>query len=118
VPNNTTAGKVNTIGDGTATSDAIFLPSYYEVFNASGMFRNLFDTTAKCQSTVSDFATGNYVVHGERLYRDYGYGYWWLRSASSSSYVRSVSSHGNDYGINSPTYLNDGVRPALVLALS
>ncbi|MCL2796577.1 MAG: DUF6273 domain-containing protein [Firmicutes bacterium] len=117
VPNNTTAGNINTIGDGVSTSDKIFLPSYYEVSNASGMFYNLFDTAEKRQSRVSDFALANFAFS----YNNASYmrmGYWWLRSAYSSSGVLGVNDDGRLGNTGISNYLYIGVRLALVFDLS
>ena len=43
-------------------------------------------------------------------------GYWWLRSAYSSSNVRNVNNDGNDNNDN-PNNLNNGLWPAVSVPL-
>ncbi|MCL2797067.1 MAG: DUF6273 domain-containing protein, partial [Firmicutes bacterium] len=119
VPNNTTAGTVNTVGDGVATTDKVYFPSYYEVFNANGTYNKVFDTNAKRQGVLTDFAIANYAYMGSTSNTSsyYRMGFWWLRSAYSSSYVRYVYNDGIDF-YATPYILGNGVRPACALALS
>jgi len=114
IPNNMADGS-NPQGN-PSTQDKIFLPSYYEVFNASGSMNNLFNTSAKRTAKISDWALANFTY----MYTDENYGrnsIWWLRSAEASSYVYHVGTSGvaNGYYPYFPSY---GVRPALALALS
>jgi len=118
VPNNTTTTN-STDGDGTATTDKVYLPSYYEVFNASGTYNKVFDTFAKRPGVLTDFAIANYAFMGSTSNTSsyYRMGCWCLRSASSSSNVRSVYAGGSDDYV-SPILLHYGLRPACALALS
>ena len=119
VPNNTTAGTVNTVGDGVTTTDKIFLPSYYEVFNASGTYNKIFDTNAKRQGVLTDFAIANYAYMDStsNTSSNYRMGSWWLRSAYSLFGVRYVYCDGaDDYTFSDSP--NIGLRPACALALS
>ena len=112
VPNNTTAGNTNTIGDGVSTTDKIFLPSYYEVYNASGMFNEVFNTDARRQGVLTDFAIANNAVMSLTT-GSHRKGYWWLRSASSMYGAGIVSVTGNyfygDHG--------NSLRPAVSVSL-
>ncbi|MCL2798162.1 MAG: DUF6273 domain-containing protein, partial [Firmicutes bacterium] len=120
VPNNTTAGTVNTVGDGIATTDKVYLPSYYEVFNASGTYNKIFDTNAKRQGVLTDFAIANnaYMGSTSNTASDYRMGDWWLRSASSLNGMYSAGIGGNGSGGLLPNNLLNGLRPACALALS
>jgi len=93
------------------TTDKIFLLSYYEVFTG-GDYYNIFNTAQKRLAYVSDFALANFNYSFSRT------GYWWLRSAYSSTTVWNVGRSGINGTADMPDYLCDGLRPAFVLALS
>jgi hypothetical protein len=112
VPNNT--GSVNTPGDGTPTTDRIWLPSHYELIHASGMFRGLFPSTQARRARASDWALANNTLSFNN------FGHWWTRSFeqrdASEFAIRFVFDAG-EAATQNHNVPQAGVRPAFSLAL-
>ena len=104
---------------GVATEDNIYLLSYWDYYNSSGIFAN---EANKRKAAPSDFAAGNGVAfNGSNqnmpTSNNGDAGPYWTRSAgSSASYAYYVHSTGtlSYYHVN--RYVN-GVRPALQLSI-
>ena len=119
VTNNYNSSTSNT--SGIATEDNIYLLSYWDYYNSSGIFTN---TKAKRLCSPTDFALSNncykytntsYVT---ATYPNGGTCYYWTRSAGSSASIAChVYSDGSLGDVNVVTYPYRGVRPALQLSI-
>ena len=124
VKNNVTGNYSSSTSDGTGptTYDKIYLRSYYEM--SSGLFST--GTTnqdyARRLCSPTDFVLSNRTHMSTSYTTSYrtGTSYYWTRSAgSSASYAWHVNDFGGIvYGNGAVSHANNGVRPALHLALS
>ena len=121
VKNNVTGNYSSSTSDGTGptTYDKIYLRSYYEM--NSGIFSTgtTYQNYARRQCSPTDFALSNGAYMSTSYTTSYrtGTSWYWTRSAgSSASYACYVLSTGT-FSSRDVTRTDDGVRPALHLAL-
>ncbi|MDR0850165.1 MAG: InlB B-repeat-containing protein [Christensenellaceae bacterium] len=103
---------------GPDTNDYIYLLNYADVTSVSSQYYSIFNSNASRRNASTDFAKShNAYVYGT-LGADYGYGYYWLRSAYSSTGVSFVGSTGSAFmNYFNPYGLYYGIRPALNISI-
>jgi hypothetical protein len=84
------------IQDGQTTTETIWIPSNHEIFGAT-----TYESTGAIYTSIFKDTTSRIKKLNGSAYN------WWLRSASSARYFRSVNSGGGDY--SSSAYSGYGV---------
>ncbi|MCL2798285.1 MAG: DUF6273 domain-containing protein [Firmicutes bacterium] len=126
VPNPTT---FNLEGNGTPTTDKVFLLSTYEMWDASGIYHDVFGNglSEKCQGLPTDFAMANNSrirwVTDDTTNPNYEYNgrcEWWMRfdhTKTGSSVPVCMTELGLSIQTCDTTNTVKGIRPAVVLPL-